>query len=182
MRPTFEVPVKGDEATVLSWLKAELKKSGGPCLGIVVGPTAELRICQEDSHFWSPALSIKVVSREEDGERVLRGRFGPHPHVWTMFMAIYGILAMIGLGGLMYGISQWALGWTPWALALAPASIALMAFTYGAVFIGQGLGAEQMYILRSVVDHALEAGAAAGESAGENTAPEGDAAATATDS
>jgi hypothetical protein len=31
-----------------------------------------------------------------------------------------------------------------------------MAFTYGAVFIGQGLGSEEMYRLRSFVDDCVE--------------------------
>jgi hypothetical protein len=35
-----------------------------------------------------------------------------------------------------------------------PTAVALFGFVYGATLIGQGLGAEQMYTMRSLVDHA----------------------------
>lgn len=50
-------------------------------------------------------------------------------------------------------------GESPWALAGVPAALALVGFTYGAAFIGQGLGAEEMYRLRSFVDDCVEAAA-----------------------
>ena len=46
------------------------------------------------------------LGRYGDAEPVLRGRFCPHPNVWTGFMAVYGILGMIGLSALMYGGAQ----------------------------------------------------------------------------
>ncbi len=67
-------------------------------------------------------------------------------------MAIYVMLAIIALGGLTYGIVQYTLGQPPWSLLVAPASVALFGFVYGATLIGQGLGAEQMHTMRSLVD------------------------------
>lgn len=59
--------------------------------------------------------------------------------MWILFLGIYGILGMACLGALMFGLSQWMAGESPWALVGVPASLALVAFTYGAAFIGQGL-------------------------------------------
>jgi hypothetical protein len=69
-----------------------------------------------------------------------------------MFMAVYILLAIIALGGLSYGIVQYTLRQSPWSLLIAPAAAALFGFVYGATLIGQGLGAEQMYTMRSLVD------------------------------
>ena len=64
---------------------------------------------------------------------------------------------MVALLSLVYGYVQWSLGHAPWAALGCPAALALMGFEYGAAFIGQGLGAEQMYTLRSLLDGALDA-------------------------
>ena len=69
-------------------------------------------------------------------------------------MGVYILLAIVGLGGLSYGIVQWTLGQFAWAFSILPASVVLFAFVYGATLIGQGLGAEQMYTMRSLVDRA----------------------------
>jgi uncharacterized integral membrane protein len=71
-----------------------------------------------------------------------------------MFMAVYILLAIIALGGLSYGIVQYTLGQAPWSLWIAPAAVALFGFVYGATLIGQGLGAEQMYTMRRLIDRA----------------------------
>lgn len=155
MRPRFELPLAAGGPRTLEALRELLREDGCPCQGIVTSRHAELNVCERDRHFWSPQLSLEVVTDEDDTE-LLRGRFGPHPHVWGMFMVIYGVLALGGVAGLMYGISQWMLDRTPWALLAVPAAGALGLFVYGATFIGQGLGAEQMYVLRKLVDDALE--------------------------
>ena len=102
--------------------------------------------------FWSPYLNLEVDD-EPDGSAI-RGRFSPHPNVWTMFMGVYLLLAIAGLAGLSYGIVQLTLGEPPWAFLVVPLSVAIFGFVYGATLIGQGLGAEQMYLMRSLVDQA----------------------------
>ena len=69
-------------------------------------------------------------------------------------MAVYIFLAIVALAGLTYGIVQYTLEQPPWSLWITPAAVALFGFVYGATLIGQGLGAEQMYIMRSAVDRA----------------------------
>jgi hypothetical protein len=49
---------------------------------------------------------------------------------------------------------QYTLGQPPWSLWVAPVAAALFGFVYGATLIGQGLGAEQMYMMRSLIDRA----------------------------
>ena len=69
-------------------------------------------------------------------------------------MGVYILLALTGLGGLSYGIVQVTLSQSPWAFLIVPTAVAMFGFVYGATLIGQGLGAEQMYTMRSLVDRA----------------------------
>jgi uncharacterized integral membrane protein len=71
-----------------------------------------------------------------------------------MFMGVYILLAFAELAGLSYGIVQLTLGQSPWGFWIVPASVGLFGFVYGATLIGRGLGAEQMYTMRSLVDRA----------------------------
>ncbi len=105
-------------------------------------------------HFWSPQLTIDV---EDGAEGVrLRGRFGPHPHVWTLYVAMHAIGAMGTLGAVVFGVSQYLVGQTPWALVALPASPILAALVWALGFVGQGLGAEQMYRLRRFLEECIE--------------------------
>jgi hypothetical protein len=154
MRPTFEIPMVVGHEAVLAHLRRRLCDEGCGADGSVLRAGAEIHTRDAQQHFWSPTLSVQF--EERDGARVLRGRFAPSPSVWMLFIGVYGIIAMGGMAALMYGISQVMLGWSPWAFWGVPASMALGAFVYGAVFIGQGLGAEEMHMQRSVVERAVE--------------------------
>jgi hypothetical protein len=155
MRPMFVVPLPVAGDAVVDQIRRRLRDPKARVEGAVLSAGAELTTATSEQHFWSPCLSVEV-SRGDDGAWTLSGRFAPEPNVWILFLGIYGIVGMLGLGALMYGLGQWMVGESPWALLGAPAALALMAFTYGAAFIGQGLGAEEMYRLRSFVDDCIE--------------------------
>jgi uncharacterized integral membrane protein len=133
MRPRFEFQLPVTRETWLEALRSALQDDAESLRGQVFRKHA--------------------VVEMRDGERTL-GRFSPHPNVWTMFMAVYILLALAALGGLSYGMVQYTLGQSPWSLWIVPAAVALFGFVYGATLIGQGLGAEQMYTMRSLIDRA----------------------------
>ena len=157
MRPRLEIELApGERAPLLAQMIEELRDPDCPAQGRVRGDVVELTTCARKCHVWSPRLTLHVEASDAGGA-LLRGRFSPHPNVWTGFMALYGTLGLLGTFGLMFGISQWWLDMTPWGLLAVPLSLLLMAFAYGAAFIGQGLGADEMYMLRSFLDGALRA-------------------------
>ena len=161
MRPRFEFQLPVTRERWLGELRAQLQRDADPLRGQVFRKHAVVEMRDNKRTFWSPYLNLEVED-EPDGSAI-RGRFSPHPNVWTMFMAVYVLLALVALGGLSYGLVQYTLGQAPWSLLVAPAAVALFGFVYGATLIGQGLGAEQMYTMRSLVDrvsvHALDTGA-----------------------
>jgi uncharacterized integral membrane protein len=150
MRPRFELQLPVERERWLGALKSQLNNAPGPLRGQVFKKHAVVLMRDTERTFWSPYLNLEVED-EPDGSAI-RGRFSPHPNVWTMFMGIYILLAIAALGGLSYGIVQLTLGHSPWAFWIVPASIALFGFVYGATLIGQGLGAQQMYVMRSLID------------------------------
>jgi hypothetical protein len=152
MRPRFEFQLPVARERWLEALGSALQHDAASLRGQVFRKHAVVEMRDEYRTFWSPYLNLEVED-EPDGSAI-RGRFSPHPHVWTMFMAIYIFLAIIALGGVTYGIVQSTLGQAPWSLLIPPAAVALFGFVYGATLIGQGLGAEQMYTMRSLVDRA----------------------------
>jgi uncharacterized integral membrane protein len=152
MRPRFEFQLPVERERWLLVLSELLQSDAGSLRGQVFRKHAVVEVRDGERTFWSPYLNLEVED-EPDGSAI-RGRFSPHPNVWTMFMAVYILLAIAALGGLSYGIVQYTLGQAPWSLLVVPAALALFGFVYGATLIGQGLGAEQMYKMRSLIDRA----------------------------
>lgn len=155
VRPRFDIPLlRGESERFLLALIQQLRRPDSPAQGRVLNDHVELTTCAQAYHVWSPRLQLHVI-RTEEGEEMLSGQFSPHPNVWTGFMALYGTLALGVLFALAFGVSQWSLDMTPWALWGALIAVVLMGLTYGAAFIGQGLGAEEMYTLRVFLDDSL---------------------------
>jgi hypothetical protein len=154
MRPRFELqlPVEADQW--LGALQSQLRTDAAPCRGAVFRCHANLWMHDAQRTFWSPYLNLDID--EQPGGIAVRGRFSPHPNVWMLFMGIYALLGIAALSGLIYGFVQFSLGRHPWALIAVPVAAAVFGFVYGATLIGQGLGAEQMYTLRRVVDGVSE--------------------------
>ncbi|NNE44489.1 MAG: hypothetical protein HKN12_09785 [Gemmatimonadetes bacterium] len=150
MRPEFDIPVPGDGRDVVARLRELLAGPDPEFHGQARGDFAFVRHHEEQRSLLSPHLNLEL--RKADTGTVLHGRFSPRPNVWTGFMALFFVLAMGGLAGLVYGAAQWIVGGPVWTMWSAPVSVALIAFVYGAAFIGQGLSADQMFELRSFVE------------------------------
>ncbi len=153
MRPEFEIPLRTSGDAVLRRLNELLDSDEQGLTGQVLPGHAVVQMRPDRRSMLSPFLNLE--SAVTDRGPVLRGRFSPHPNVWTGFMATYLALGMSGLLSAIYGISQWWLGDPAWGLLGVPASLAAIGFVYGAAVIGQGLTAAEMYELRALVDRAV---------------------------
>lgn len=153
MRPQFEIPVGDRGAAVFARLREQLEAPDAEFHGHVRTTFAFVRYPEERRSLLSPHLELEL--RDGPDGTVLRGRFSPRPNVWTGFMGLFFFLGLLGLGGLMYGLAQMMLDGPIWMMWSAPASLALIAFIYGAAFIGQGLSTDEMFELRSFVECAV---------------------------
>jgi hypothetical protein len=120
------------------------------CTGVSVGRHAELFVPEGERRVWSPWLSVTAEEAREAGSLV-RGRFAPHPHVWTLYMFLAFGLGFALLVGVTWGYAQWAMGETPWALLSLPLGLVLGSGLYLVSLIGQRLGAEQIEHLESAL-------------------------------
>ncbi len=153
MKPKFVIPLEDNGEQVMQRLDMLLKSDLCPAMGQVLKEHAYVALPRDRRSFLSPYLNLSVRENRA-GEKILVGRFSPHPHVWTGFMATYGAIGFAGLGGLVYGWAQTLIGQPGTLMWAFPVSLALIAFVWGAAVIGQGLSADEMYLLRRVVDRA----------------------------
>ncbi len=56
-----------------------------------------IRIPKKEQHFWSPQLHLEIYDVEGNKPK-LKGLFGPSPTVWTFFMFLHFIVAIIFIG------------------------------------------------------------------------------------
>lgn len=155
-RFTFELPLSPDDVT--SRVRSQLERSAGKVTGSVFRRTVLLTVRKEDTHLWSPHLDVQLDEGPSGGTRI-SGVFSPHPQVWTSFVAVQFLFGLLSIGAGVWLTSMWMLGRDPW-VALGVLAVMLFGggFSYGAAYVGQGIGSEQMYELRAFLDEALREG------------------------
>lgn len=123
--------------------------------GKFVKPLVVISVCEQNSHFWSPELSLDIEEKENGTE--IRCTLGPRSSLWTMFATFYGFSILVGMAGLVLGFSQLTLGMNTWGFWLVPVSIVLLASAYGIALTGQKLSYDQMLELRNFIKATLKA-------------------------
>lgn len=151
-RYTFSTSLKKEE--VLAKLREGLDKDPLGLNGKFVKPLVVITVPEEKRHFWSPELSLDVEGK--DSETEIRCTLGPHSSIWTMFIAFYAFSVLIGIAGVVLGISQLTLGMSTYGFWLIPVSIVLLASAYGIALTGQRLAYDQMLELRSFIKRTLK--------------------------
>lgn len=154
LRPKFEVRLERAPEQILADFKAGLARPDVALIAKIRGEALQIGLPEAELNTWSPSLDLRVEP-DEAGGTVVRGRIGPQPQVWTTFMFFHMLIAMIGIGGLMWGLAASLAGESAWPAWLGLVAVFLHAFVAGAAFIGQGLGADQIHRLRSFVDDVL---------------------------
>lgn len=101
-------------------------------------------------------MDVQLADVEGGGTR-LSAMFAPAPPIWTTFIGIQFLFGVIALSSAIYVFSLWSLGQN----LLMPFLVFVAAMvggglSYGAAYVGQGLGSEQMFELRSFLERALE--------------------------
>lgn len=160
VRPVFDRPLQQAPQQFLDTLQANLAGATGrpgEVRGQVFARGAILRLCDAERRVWSPALHLAIEPVEGGAGSRLRGTFSPSSPVWTAFVAIYLVLACVGLGAACWGGAQLLMDEPAWAFFGVPLALVLAGFTYGAAFLGQGLGSEDMYTLRVFVERLADA-------------------------
>ena len=153
MRPLFRLSLPIARAQFMDTIRNALAAGESPVSGRALRSHVELTVRPSARHFWWRHLSIDGL---EDGEgTLLRGRYAPHPHLWMLIMAVYGVLLLAAIGACVYGFSQWSLGWAPRALWALPLCAAAVAATWLASAVGQTLAQPQMQELHGFFEECV---------------------------
>ncbi|TNE48570.1 MAG: hypothetical protein EP343_15920 [Deltaproteobacteria bacterium] len=161
MRPRFLLKLEDASPNeVYQKVQSHVLEGNPECIGMFRNPHMELMFKPEHRHFWSPRLSLEFEPYQES--TVIRGLIGPHPSVWTMFMACYGSFGILIFVGLTLGYSQWSLQQSPWGFTMALVALVGILFSYVGSLFGQRMALEQTirlreYLVESMGDFALRA-------------------------
>jgi hypothetical protein len=150
IRPTFSIPLEPDADSAMATLRERLRGSEYEECSRSRGRCADFFVKDEDRRLWSPCLSIQV--EPTGGGSLLRGRFGPHPELWTLFMFSYGAVGFLSVIGLVLGFVQWQSGMQPWGFWGAGLGFPGLALLLAVSATGQRLSAHQMDELRGRVN------------------------------
>ena len=157
MRPRFVLHVALPCDEVFERFKAALEAGHGRVIRAEYywGKQIELRIQREQQRVWTPELKLFVDCAGQEGTTLL-GRFGPDGHVWTLFMAMYALCALIAFGGVMVLSSQLMVrGGGLWGVWLIFAGAFGAALVYALALLGQQLAHEHIARLEELVHAAL---------------------------
>lgn len=153
-RPRFTLDLDIPPHEVLERVRARLA-ADPKVTGKLFRRTMDLTVREEDAHFWSPHLDVQLADTDGGGTR-LSAMFAPHPQIWITFVGVQFLFGVFALCSAIYLLSVYVLG--------HDVTVPLVAFVffmvggglaYGAAYVGQGFGSEQMYELRSFLDRAL---------------------------
>lgn len=153
LRPRFSRVVPCHPALALARVRLRLREAESPYTGVVTQNHMVLKICETDRHYWSPQLSVDADPHPEG--TLLRGHFGPHPNVWTLFLALYAAVIFTLVFAAMYAASQWLISQPPTALWAFPAGGLLLGGIYSVAWFGQRLAHDQMQQLSDFFDCAV---------------------------
>lgn len=153
MRPTFRMVLPLPPEAVLDRVHEALETPGCLVVGTIAYHGFEIQVPPAHEHLWSPWLTVEV--RPHPGGSLLWARFSPKPEVWSFILFLYALCAFVGMGCLMWGLSQLGLGGSTAALWGVPAAGLGAVGVYLTGFVGQGLGGAQMYVLRRFLDQTL---------------------------
>ncbi|TWT94898.1 single stranded DNA-binding domain-containing protein [Neorhodopirellula pilleata] len=154
LQPAFTVDVRVDKETAISRLRNAIASEELRGFAESAGTVFDFKIESTSRRFWSPHLSAQF-SETDDGSQLF-ARFSPRPEIWTMFIAFYFVVAILMSLAAIVGYVQWSLGYSPSALLLIPlGTVAIIGLHLGSL-AGQSLSADQMELLRSRFDRAIE--------------------------
>ncbi len=158
MQPKFVLDVPADAAAdadqAVAKLRAAIESPQLAAHAESAGRCVDFRIEPQNQRFWSPHLSIQL-SDTESGSQIV-GRFSPRPEIWTMFMAVYGVVASGIFAAAIYAYCQWFMEQSPWALWLIPIGLLIIGSLHLASLVGQSLSRDQMELLRRRFDLAMQ--------------------------
>ncbi|MCA9572416.1 MAG: hypothetical protein KC656_31470, partial [Myxococcales bacterium] len=107
-RPRLEILVPASLDDVRCAFEARIRHPACSCEGKFARNHLHVEVASARRHLWSPTLDVTL--RETDEGTVLRGRFGPHPNLWTLYVFLYAAAGFVAVVGVSVAMAQLAIG------------------------------------------------------------------------
>ncbi len=153
VRPRFTHSCTDSVPEIFNKLSDGLEKNKDKINGIIHEPHATIRIVHKNQHFWSPQLSLYVY--HDDERTLMKGRYGPHPSVWVIFLFAYSILGLAFFFISTVGLVRLSLHLESQILWVLPVLIILALIAYLVAQTGQKMGVEQTFTIHHFVEDTL---------------------------
>ena len=156
VRPRFKILTDISREDYTNFLKHFLASRSEDFSGNINSETAVITVKTGKDDYWKPCLALRTET--EDSKTVIRGVFGPSSAVWTFFMFLYFIFAILW----MVFITIWFVEQQiksndfPWSLTLSFVMLSAMIVTYVASRIGQKKAGNEMQKLRQFAEESIK--------------------------
>lgn len=107
LKPRFKLRFKESEEELLKEFRNNLAKPDCQYPSKIVNQHIVIDIPESEEHFWSPQLHIEIEA--EEGMTIVKGILGPKPKIWTFFMFIHFIVALLFFVFFVIAYSNWSL-------------------------------------------------------------------------
>ena len=154
-RPRFKIFTEISRENYTTFLKHFLASRSEDFSGNINPETAVITVKTGKDDYWKPCLALRKET--EDSKTVIRGVFGPSSAVWTFFMFLYFIFAILW----MVFITIWFVEQQiksndfPWALPVSFIMLSLLLGTYLATRFGQKKAKTEMLKLRKFAEESI---------------------------
>ncbi|TVZ14705.1 GTP-binding protein [Maribacter sp. MAR_2009_72] len=105
LRPRFQLTLVQDKETILTHFQHAMDH---PFVIKRLDEHVFIRFNNLNNHFWSPQLHLEIV--DEENTCKLYGVFGPNPTLWTFFMFIHFVIAILFIVMGIWAYSSASLG------------------------------------------------------------------------
>lgn len=144
VRPRFRHHVDGLQADVHKKLVDGFTKHSDMIHLVHLSNYLVVEFNQEHRHYWSPQLQISLDQEEED-HVLVRGMYGPHPNVWSVFFYGYASMAVLSVFLATIGFSVASVKGEFWGFYAMGACMLVGIILYLIAQFGQKIGAEQTF-------------------------------------
>lgn len=151
-RPRFKLYTQLSKEEVARDLQYCLDKNSDRFYGNVNSEVATIQVRTEIDNYWKPNLALRI--EKEDERTVIRGIFGPHSSIWTLFMFLYFLFSVLWMTFItMFFVERQINSHEfPWALPASFVMLAGMGLTYFASRVGQKKAKSEMKLLRQFAE------------------------------
>ena len=154
-RPRFKIFTEISRENYTTFLKNFLASKSDEFSGNINAETAVITVKTGQDDYWKPCLALRTET--EENKTVIRGVFGPSSAVWTFFMFLYFIFAILW----MVFITIWFVEKQiksndfPWALSASFLMLFLLLATYVATKFGHYKAKTEMQKLRKFAEESI---------------------------